>query len=61
MKSLILMSIVIMSIVIPAMAARDPNPRRGMRRAVIAFAAFAALYLGYLLFVHPYAFVPHWP
>lgn len=61
MKTLILMSIVIASIVIPAIASRDPKPGRGMRRAVILFTVYAALYLAYLLYVHPYVFVPHWP
>jgi len=60
-KTLILMSIVIASVVIPALASRDSDPRRGLRRAVIVFTIFAALYLAYLLFVHPVVFVPHWP
>jgi hypothetical protein len=55
------MSVVIASIVIPALASRDPNPSRGLRRAVISFAIFAALYVGYLIWIHPNAFVPHWP
>jgi hypothetical protein len=61
MKSLIMMSIVVAAMAIPILASLDPNPRRGFRRALAVFALAAAFYAGYLIFVHPYVFVPHWP
>lgn len=61
MKSLLLMSLLLAAIAIPARAARDPNPRRGLRRALVAFFIATALYVGYLTRIHPVVFVPHWP
>lgn len=61
MKSLLVMSIVLLAVIIPGLAARNPDPRRGLWRALTLFAIAAALYTGYLIFVHPFVFVPHWP
>ena len=61
MKSLLLMSLVLLSIAIPARAVRDPDARRGLRRTLIALFVVVCLYLAYLTMVHPVVYVPHWP
>jgi len=58
MKSLFLLSLVIASIAIPAIAARDPDPRRGLKRAFLSMAVFIAAYIAYLTLVHVRVFVP---
>jgi hypothetical protein len=60
MKTALLMSIVVAALAIPALAARDSNPRRGLRRTVVLLFVFNALYLAYLTLVHPFVFVPAW-
>jgi hypothetical protein len=55
------MSLVLLSILIPARTARDPDARRGLRRTLIALLVVACLYVAYLTLVHPFVFVPHWP
>lgn len=44
-QKLLLISIIIASVAIPVWTARDANPRRGLRRAVVVTAAFNLLYL----------------
>ena len=61
MKSLLLMSIILAGIVVPALASRDPDARRGLRRMLVILFVVNVLYLGYLTLVHPFLFVPHWP
>jgi len=58
MKSLLLISVLIAALAIPAMAARDPNPRRGVKRMVLLLLAFNAVYLAYITLVHPFVFAP---
>ena len=53
MKALILTSILIATIAIPLVAARDEDPRRGLRRAVVGFLAFESLYLIACLWIYP--------
>jgi uncharacterized membrane protein len=60
-KGLLVMSIVLLAIIVPSLAARSQDPRRGLWRALTLFAIAAAIYVGYLIFVHPFVFVPHWP
>jgi hypothetical protein len=60
MRSLLLLSIVFAALAIPALTARHPDPRRGVRRMVLLVLAFNALYVAYITLVHPYAFVPKW-
>ncbi len=60
MKSLLLLSIVLSAIAIPYLTARDPNPRRGVRRMAVLVLAFNAAYLAYLTLVHARFFVPQW-
>lgn len=45
MQKLLLLSIVIAALVIPALAARDKNPRRGFKRALFFFLAFCVVYV----------------
>jgi len=61
MKSLLLFSVVIAAIALPALAARDPHPRRGFKRLLVALLVVNALYLAYLTMLHPVLYVPHWP
>jgi hypothetical protein len=60
MKSLLLMSVFFAQVLIPALAARDPKPRRGVKRMVLLLVVFNALYIGYLTQLHPVWFVPVW-
>lgn len=45
MRSLMLMSVLLATIAIPALAARDPNPRRALRHVVTWGLGFEVLYL----------------
>lgn len=47
-----MMSILIATVAIPAAAARDPSPRRGVRRMLLGLLAFDALYLAYVALLH---------
>lgn len=53
MNTFILLSIVLAGIALPIRAAKDPEPRRGLRRAAYAMAAFTALYVAVVLYVLP--------
>ena len=53
MKSFLLTSILIATIAIPLIAARDTQPRRGLVRAVVGFIAFESLYLIACLWIYP--------
>ncbi len=44
MRSLLLTSILVATVVIPIGTARDPNARRGLRRALVQLAIFNAVY-----------------
>jgi len=44
MAKLILMSVLILTIALPAKAARDPHPMRGWKKAVLWFVLFNAAY-----------------
>jgi hypothetical protein len=52
MGKLVLISLLVATIVIPARAARDPNPVRGMKRAVGHTVAFVVCYTAALVFVY---------
>lgn len=45
-------TILIALIAIPARAARDPNPKKGLKRAIVYTIYFNLLYLFILMFVH---------
>jgi hypothetical protein len=51
MNKLILLSIVIATIALPASAARDASPRKGLRRVIISMLVFEAFYVFALLFL----------
>jgi hypothetical protein len=53
MGKLLLVSALLVSIVVPVRAAADPDPRRGLRRAVIQTLVFDAFYGLALLFIFP--------
>lgn len=53
MDTFLLLSIVLLSVALPMRAARDPNPRRGFVRALIAFALCSAVYALGILFILP--------
>lgn len=44
MAKLILMSVLFMTIVLPALAARDPHPVRGLKKAILWIVLFNAAY-----------------
>jgi hypothetical protein len=60
MKSLLVLSIVLAFIAVPAWTARDPDPRRGLRRMLIVLSILSAIYVVYVTRVHPVLFVPSW-
>ena len=53
MAKLLLVSVLIASIAIPARAARDPDARRGLRRALWQTLLFDAVYALAVLYVYP--------
>ena len=60
MKSLLLMSVMLASVVVPLATALDRNPRRGLKRMLLLLLAFNLAYVAYLTQLHPVLFVPHW-
>lgn len=60
MKTALLMSVLFAGLAVPMLAARDPNPRRGVKRMVLFLLLFNAAYLAYVTLVHPEVFVPVW-
>lgn len=53
METTLLISVVIALVAFPLLAARDPNRRRGLKRALAGVAAFNVLYALMLRFVLP--------
>lgn len=53
MGKLLLSSILVATFVVPMIAARDADPRRGYRRLVLAFAAFDVGYLLAVIYLYP--------
>lgn len=51
-SKLILISVLLATIGLPTIAARDENPRRGLRRTLTYMAAFYAFYLFGLMFLY---------
>jgi hypothetical protein len=52
MAKLLQLSVLIAIIAIPARAARDPNPARGLRKALIHTIYFNLFYLFIIMFVY---------
>jgi hypothetical protein len=55
---LALLSIIVATVAAPAIAARDPSARRGLKRMLIGLLVFNALYVCYLTLVHATFFAP---
>ncbi len=45
MRKLLLLSVVVAMLVVPILAARSTNPKRGLKNAVVGFVLFNALYI----------------
>ncbi len=60
MSNLILISILLVAIVAPTLAARDRSPRRGVKRLILALAVGASLYVAVLLQYWSRNFIPMW-
>lgn len=59
MKTLLLMSVIWMTFVLPAVAARAAHPVRAVRTMSLGFAAFVVVYYLYVAYGHTRLFVPH--
>ena len=53
-----MMSVLIVTIVAPALFARDDLAVRGLRRTLLFLVVFNLLYLGYVTVIHTNFFVP---
>jgi len=56
MQKLLLISFIIAPVMLPMIAAGDPSPVRGLRRAIAWWLAFNVCYLLAFLFVYPRIF-----
>jgi hypothetical protein len=50
---LLLLSVVIGAIVVPVLSARDANPARGLRKAIVLTLVFNLMYLFAIRFIYP--------
>ena len=48
MEKLLLLSVVVALVAIPVLCAKDPNPRRGLKRALMLMGAYNVFYAVYL-------------
>ncbi len=55
-----MMSIIVATVAAPAIAARDPRPRRGLGRMILFLFAFDAMYLAYIALIHARYYAPPW-
>ena len=53
MTKLALLSIALALVILPLVAARDPHPWRGMKKALVWVVAFNAFFVFFLRFVVP--------
>ena len=53
MAKLLLLSVILVSIWLPIQAAKDSNPRRGLRRTVHYIVFYNLFYLFAVLFIYP--------
>ncbi len=53
MEKLVLLSIVAVTILVPAVAAKEHSPGLALQKAVIWMLAGIAVYLGLVMFVYP--------
>lgn len=59
MDKIILISIIVATVVVPTLGARDVNPRRGLKRTLVFLFAFNVLYLALVVLVYTRFYVPH--
>jgi hypothetical protein len=59
MKSVLLMSVLIVTFVVPTLAARRRNPARAVRGFFVFMLLFTAVYWAHVAFIHTSRFVPH--
>jgi hypothetical protein len=52
-QKLLLMSILFSTFILPALAAREPNARRGLKKALLFMVLFHGFYLFALLLIYP--------
>jgi hypothetical protein len=52
MRILLLATVLLAVLTIPVAAARDPNPLRGLKRALVLFLGFNLLYMLALRFIY---------
>ena len=57
----LLLSIIVATVVIPAISARDRSPRRGLKRMILLLLLCTALYAAYVIFVFAPRFRPLLP
>ena len=53
MSKLVLMSVVLALVALPILAARDPLPQRGLKRALVSVVAFNIFFVFLVRFVVP--------
>jgi hypothetical protein len=53
MHKFLLLTMLLATALIPALAANDPGARRGLERTVVSMAVFDVVYLLALIFVYP--------
>jgi hypothetical protein len=58
MDKLAMLSVLFATAAIPVAFARDADPRRGVKRMIVALAAFYCVYVGYVGWIHTAYFVP---
>ncbi len=58
MKTVMLLSLLLMTFAVPLLAARDRRPVRALRGMALYFAVFITLYYLYVAFIHTRFFVP---
>ncbi len=52
MGKAILLSVILAAIVLPALAAREKSPRKGLRKTIVYALMFNAFYMLYLMFLY---------
>jgi hypothetical protein len=57
----LLLAIIVATVVIPAIAARDPFPRRGLKRMILLLLLCTALYTAFVTQVFAHQFRPLLP
>jgi hypothetical protein len=53
MQKLILVSILVASVLVPLWAAKEPNARRGLKKALFAMLVVEMVYLAAVLIIYP--------